>query len=109
MKIKQSPSVGFRFARGVSLIELMVALVLGLLVVGGAIGMFISNKQAYSATESVGRVQENSRLAFELMARDKKVERGGLRFVVLEALGRAALRGGIERSAIGAVLDGHTA
>ncbi len=56
--------------RGMSLVELMVALVLGLLVVGGAVGMFISNRQAYAATESLGRVQENSRLAFELMARD---------------------------------------
>jgi 3-dehydroquinate synthase len=32
----------------------------------------------------------------ELMAGDKKAARGKLRFVVLEALGRAALRGGVE-------------
>ena len=32
----------------------------------------------------------------ELMAGDKKAEQGKLRFVVLEALGRAALRGGID-------------
>jgi 3-dehydroquinate synthetase len=32
----------------------------------------------------------------ELMGGDKKAAQGKLRFVVLEALGRAALRGGVE-------------
>lgn len=61
---------------GVSLIELMVALVLGLLVSGAAIAMFISNSQTYRATESLSRIQENARIAFELMARDIR-EAGG--------------------------------
>jgi type IV pilus assembly protein PilW len=56
--------------RGLSLIELMIALLLGLLVVAGAGTIFLSNKRAYGATESLGRVQENARVAFELMARD---------------------------------------
>lgn len=55
---------------GFSLIELMVSLVLGLLVVGAAIGIFVSNKQAYRVTEGLGRVQENAQIAFELMSRD---------------------------------------
>lgn len=59
-----------RHMHGLSLIELMIAMVLGLLVVGGAIGIFLSNQQTYRATESLGRVQENARVAFELMARD---------------------------------------
>jgi type IV pilus assembly protein PilW len=54
----------------------MIALVLGLLVVAAAIGIFLSNQQTYRATESVGRIQENSRVAFELMARDIR-EAGG--------------------------------
>ena len=45
----------------------------------------------------------------ELMARDKKVERGGLRFVVLDALGRSALRSGIARADIVATLAAHAA
>jgi 3-dehydroquinate synthase len=40
-----------------------------------------------------------------LMARDKKVEAGVIRFVLLEAIGRAALRGGIAESEIAAVLE----
>jgi type IV pilus assembly protein PilW len=55
---------------GFSLIELMVAMVLGLLVVGAAIGIFVSNKQTYQTTEGLGRVQESSQIAFELMSRD---------------------------------------
>lgn len=63
-------------ARGLSLVELLVALVLGLLVVGVAIGIFMSNRQTYRATENLARVQENARTAFELMARDIR-EAGG--------------------------------
>ncbi len=70
MKTKNSNFHRTVRVQGMSLVELMIALVLGLLISGAAIGMFISNRQAYSATESVGRIQENSRLAFELMARD---------------------------------------
>ena len=56
--------------RGLSLIELMVALLLGLLVTGSAIAIFATNRKTYAATESLGRIQENSRLAYEMMARD---------------------------------------
>lgn len=62
--------------RGLSLVELMISMVLGLLVVGSAVAIFISNRQTYRATEGVGRVQENGRMAFELMARDLR-EAGG--------------------------------
>ena len=65
-----------RQVEGLSLIEMMVALLLGLLVVSAAIGIFISNQQAYRATESLGRVQENTRMAFEVMARNVR-EAGG--------------------------------
>jgi 3-dehydroquinate synthetase len=36
----------------------------------------------------------------ELMAVDKKAAQGKLRFVLLEAIGRAALRGGIDDGAV---------
>lgn len=62
--------------RGLSLIELMISMVLGLLVVGGAIGVFLSNQQTYRATESLARVQENARVAFELMAREVREAAG---------------------------------
>jgi type IV pilus assembly protein PilW len=57
-------------SKGMSLIELLVSITIGLLVVGSAIAIFLSNKQTYVAAENVGRVQENMRIAYELMARD---------------------------------------
>jgi type IV pilus assembly protein PilW len=62
--------------RGISLIELMIAMMLGLLVVAAAGAIFLSNKRVYGTTETLGRVQENSRVAFELMAREVR-EAGG--------------------------------
>lgn len=55
--------------RGLTLIELMISLVLGLIVTGGAISLFIGNREANRTTENLSRMQENSRVAFELMAR----------------------------------------
>jgi type IV pilus assembly protein PilW len=62
--------------QGLSLIELMIAMLLGLLVVGAAIGIFLTNRRTYTATESLGRVQENVRTAFELMSRDVREATG---------------------------------
>lgn len=56
--------------RGFTLIELMVALLLGLLVVAAAGSIFLSNRRVYGASEAVNRIQENQRAAFELIARD---------------------------------------
>ena len=62
--------------RGLSLVELMVAMLIGMVVIASASAIFISNRQTYRATESMGRVQESGRIAFELMARDVR-EAGG--------------------------------
>ncbi|BCU07711.1 prepilin-type N-terminal cleavage/methylation domain-containing protein [Allochromatium tepidum] len=59
-----------RYQRGFTLIELMISLVLGLLVVAGVIGLFLSNKQVYRQNENLARMQESARYAFEVMARD---------------------------------------
>lgn len=67
-----------RFPRmaGFGLIELMIALVLGLLVVGAASAIFLSNQRTYNATEGVNRMQESARAAFELMAREARAAGG---------------------------------
>lgn len=59
-----------RRMQGFSLIELMIALVLGLVVVGAAVAVLLSNKDSYRTNLALGQVQENSRIAFELLARD---------------------------------------
>ena len=61
---------------GFTLIELMIALLLGLLVVGAASSLFLSNRRVYGTSEAVSRIQENQRSAFEMFSRDVR-EAGG--------------------------------
>jgi len=56
--------------RGFTLVELLVALVLGLVLVGGAINLVVTSRNTVRLTENVMRVQENTRTAFDLMTRD---------------------------------------
>lgn len=65
-----------RLHAGFSLIELMIALLLGTLVIGAAFGIFLANRQTYRTTDSLGRIQENVRTAFELMSRDVREAAG---------------------------------
>ncbi|MBV5322223.1 MAG: PilW family protein [Ilumatobacteraceae bacterium] len=55
---------------GLTLIELMVSIVLGLFLVGGVLSIFVSSNQTYKLNDNLMRVQENARSAFDLMARD---------------------------------------
>jgi type IV pilus assembly protein PilW len=57
-------------ARGFTLIELMIALVLGLIVVAGVVSVFLANQRSYRTNQALGDVQDGSRVAFEMMARD---------------------------------------
>jgi type IV pilus assembly protein PilW len=59
-----------RAQRGVSLVELMIAITLGLVAVGGAGTIFLANRQSFAQVEGLARVQENARFAVELLARD---------------------------------------
>lgn len=62
--------IGRDAQRGFTLIELMISLVLGLILVGGVMSVFSSNREAFRSTENLARMQENARVAFDLMARD---------------------------------------
>lgn len=62
--------------RGVTLVELMVSLVIGLVLVGAVTAMYLSNRQAFRQVESVARLQENGRIMFEILNRDLR-EAGG--------------------------------
>lgn len=55
---------------GLSLVELMVALVLGLLLSAGVITIFISAKQDYQVQDAVSQVQENGRFSLEFLSND---------------------------------------
>ncbi len=56
--------------QGLSLVELMVALTLGLLLTAGMIQLFGSTKLTFQTNDAAARVQENGRFAMELIKRD---------------------------------------
>jgi type IV pilus assembly protein PilW len=64
--------VGWR-ARGFSLVELMVAMVLGLILISAALQVFLGNRQTQVAESSVARVQEAGRLALGFIGEDLRL------------------------------------
>lgn len=62
--------------RGLTLVELMIALAMGLLLMLGVMNVYLGNRQAYRVTESVNRIQDSARVAAELMTREIR-EAGG--------------------------------
>ena len=59
-----------RGAGGFTLIELMVAMLLGLIVIAGVVSVFLAGQQSYRTNVALGDIQDGSRIAFEMMARD---------------------------------------
>lgn len=59
-----------RKQQGLSLIELLIAITLGLVLIAGVIQMFLSSRVVFSTQQAVSRVQEGGRLAVEFMSRD---------------------------------------
>ncbi|MDY0014155.1 MAG: PilW family protein [Rhodocyclaceae bacterium] len=55
---------------GLTLVELMVALTLGLLLSGMIVGIFVSNHQSYRIQNALARIQESGRFGLEFMGRD---------------------------------------
>ncbi len=55
---------------GFSMVELMVALVLGLVIIAGVISVVLANKRSYGTNEGLSQIQESARTAHELLARD---------------------------------------
>lgn len=59
--------------RGLTLIELMIAMLLGMLITAGVIQIFISAKQAYRLQENISRLQENGRFAMNYLSKDVRM------------------------------------
>ncbi|MBK9615503.1 MAG: PilW family protein [Uliginosibacterium sp.] len=57
-------------ARGVTLVELMIAMALGLLILAAVSAIYLSSKQTFRANDNLARVQENVRTAFDTLTRD---------------------------------------
>jgi type IV pilus assembly protein PilW len=63
---------GFRYKSqlGLTLIELMIALVLSLFLLAGIIKVFTTNNQSYRVTEAHSRLQENVRFSLNTLSKD---------------------------------------
>ncbi len=56
--------------QGYTLLELMIAMSLGLILIGGAIQTLISNKQTFSITDAIGSTEEGGRFSMHFLTQD---------------------------------------
>ena len=59
-----------RSQNGVTLVELMISLVIGLLILAGVTSVFFASRTTYTYNETLSRIQENGRLALESLSFD---------------------------------------
>ena len=60
----------YKASWGFTLVELMIALVLGLVLLSGVIGVFLSNQTTSRVNNELASLQSSARLAFQLMSQD---------------------------------------
>ena len=65
-----SPRLRAPRQRGFSMIELMVALVIGMVLIGGAVYVYAQSRSSYGVNESVARLQESGRYAMSVIEPD---------------------------------------
>jgi type IV pilus assembly protein PilW len=59
--------------QGFTIIEMMVAMTLGLLVIGGVTAVLVSSSSIYKSAESRGRIQENARFSLGVLQEDVRM------------------------------------
>ncbi|HEB95740.1 MAG TPA: pilus assembly protein PilW [Sedimenticola thiotaurini] len=59
-----------RGSRGVTMVELLIAMVLALLLSVAIVQLFVSNRQTFNIQEGIARLQENGRFAMEFITRE---------------------------------------
>jgi len=92
---------------GVSLIELMVALVIGLFLILGAVTVYTQSRSTYQAIDATSRVQEKARYAMSVLESDVRMANfWGLNaradYIVVD---RDAVPGGVKLQALDEVAD----
>ena len=58
------------YQTGMTLIEIMIALLIGAFLLGGVLQIFVSSKQTNRMQENLSRLQENGRFALDFLAKD---------------------------------------
>lgn len=77
MIANRSRSGGAKTAAGFTLIELMVAMVLGILVAGGIISVFLSTSKSNHVQVQMARLQENGRFAISQITQSLRMANAG--------------------------------
>jgi prepilin-type N-terminal cleavage/methylation domain len=73
MKYQPSRTPRYEFQRGLTLIEIMVAIAISLLLLAGVAQIFISNKQSFRVQEGMSHLQENGRFATHFLGRTMRL------------------------------------
>ena len=63
----------FKKQIGISLVEIMVAMVISIFLLGGVIQVYIGNKTSYRFADASARIQENARFALDTMSSDLRM------------------------------------
>ncbi len=63
-------SIKVRSIKGFTLVELMIAMLLGLILIGAAIQVFLANRVSFTVNEGMARMQESSRFVMDRLAKD---------------------------------------
>lgn len=58
---------------GLTLIELMIGLMIGLIVIGAVLYVFLGSRLTYKYNDAIGRLQENGRIAIDMMSQDLRM------------------------------------
>ena len=67
---RQPHPAQLRTQRGLTLVELLIASLLGLIVVGALVGVFVVGNQGYKQNEAIAQLQDNARFALDTLSRD---------------------------------------
>ena len=64
-----------RFSKqmGISLVEILVALVISLFLLGGIVQVYIGNKATFAFTNALAEIQENGRFALDIISQDLRL------------------------------------
>lgn len=73
MKRHTETAAARRTQRGLSLVELMISITIGLIVLGALTYIFVGSRGAYRANENLARVQEAGRFALDYIAQDLRM------------------------------------
>jgi type IV pilus assembly protein PilW len=67
---RNNPAATRQLMLGVTLVELMVALLIGAILLAGAITVYVNSRNAYQTNEILARMQENARFALDILEPD---------------------------------------